>query len=164
MIKRTSVRSASTTTAFHVVSGVLAIAFLFPLIWAIINSLKSPAEANQAPPTLFPKSLSLGNFQTLMDYGSGLPVYFWNSVLVSLLTVVGTVVVCVLGGYGFARFDFFGKKHLFLAVVAILMVPYATILLPLYILLGKLGLAELALGAQPRAGHVPAAVRHADDA
>jgi multiple sugar transport system permease protein len=146
MSTRTTVRSASASVSFHLVSGLLAIAFLFPLLWAVINSLKSPAEANQSPPTLFPKSISFGNFQTLMDYGSGLPVYFWNSVLVSVLTVVGTVVVCVLGGYGFARFDFWGKKQLFLAVVAILMVPYATILLPLYILLGKLGLQNSLIG------------------
>lgn len=146
MTTRSTSRSATASVSFHLVSGVLAVAFLFPLLWAILNALKTPAEANQAHPTLVPKSLSLGNFRTLMDYGSGLPVYFWNSVLVSLLTVLGTVVVCVLGGYGFARFDFFGKKSLFLSVVAILMVPYATILLPLYILLGKLGLQNSLIG------------------
>jgi multiple sugar transport system permease protein len=146
MTTRTKARSAAAGASFHLVSSALAIVFLFPLVWAIVNALKSPAEANQAPPTLFPKSLSLGNFQTLMSYGAGLPTYFWNSVLVSVLTVLGTVVVCILGGYGFARFDFFGKKHLFLAVVSILMVPYATILLPLYILLGKLGLQNSLLG------------------
>ena len=146
MTTRTTRRSLVGSTSFHLASGALAIAFLFPLLWAVINSVKSPAEANQAPPTLIPHSLSLGNFQTLMSYGVGLPTYFWNSVVVSTLTVVGTVVVCVLGGYGFARFDFFGKKHLFVAVVAILMVPYATILLPLYILLGKLGLQNSLVG------------------
>ena len=146
MTMRTTPRRAAASASFHIVSGALAIVFLFPLVWAVINSVKTPAEANQAPPTLIPKSFSLGNFDTLMNYGVGLPTYFWNSVVVSGLTVMGTVVVCVLGGYGFARFDFFGKKHLFIAVVAILMVPYATILLPLYILLGKLGLQNSLIG------------------
>lgn len=146
MTTRTTPRTAAAGASFHLVSGALAIVFLFPLVWAILNSVKTPSEANQAPPTLVPKSLSLGNFQTLMDYGAGLPIYTWNSILVSVLTVLGTVAVCVLGGYGFARFDFLGKKHLFLAVVAILMVPYATILLPLYILLGKLGLQNSLVG------------------
>lgn len=146
MRNRITVRSSAATVSFHLVSGILAIAFLFPLIWAIINSLKTPEEANQRHPTYFPHTLSLGNFKTLMDYGSGLPVYFANSLLVSVLTVIGTVLVCVLGGYGFARFNFWGKKTLFLAVVAILMVPYATILLPLYILLGFLGLQNSLLG------------------
>lgn len=146
MSMRTTPRRAVASASFHVVSGALAIVFLFPLVWAVINSVKTPAEANQAPPTLIPKSFSLGNFETLMNYGVGLPTYFLNSIVVSGLTVVGTVVVCVLGGYGFARFDFWGKKHLFIAVVAILMVPYATILLPLYILLGKLGLQNSLIG------------------
>jgi multiple sugar transport system permease protein len=146
MSMRTTPRRAAASASFHIVSGALAIVFLFPLVWAVINSVKTPAEANQAPPTLIPKSFSFGNFDTLMNYGVGLPTYFWNSIVVSGLTVVGTVVVCVLGGYGFARFDFFGKKHLFIAVVAILMVPYATILLPLYILLGKLGLQNSLIG------------------
>ena len=146
MTMRTTPRRAAASASFHIVSGALAIVFLFPLVWAVINSVKTPAEANQAPPTLIPKSFSLGNFDTLMNYGVGLPTYFWNSVVVSGLTVMGTVMVCVLGGYGFARFDFFGKKHLFIAVVAILMVPYATILLPLYILLGKLGLQNSLIG------------------
>ncbi|CAN5441637.1 carbohydrate ABC transporter permease [soil metagenome] len=146
MSMRTTPRRAAASASFHIVSGALAIVFLFPLVWAVINSVKTPAEANQAPPTLIPKSFSLGNFETLMNYGVGLPTYFWNSIVVSGLTVVGTVVVCVLGGYGFARFDFWGKKHLFIAVVAILMVPYATILLPLYILLGKLGLQNSLIG------------------
>ena len=116
---RTTLRSGTASVSFHLLSGLLAVAFMFPLVWAVMNSLKSPAEANQAPPTLYPHRISLGNFQTLMNYGSGLPVYFWNSVLVSGLTVLGTVVVCVLGGYGFARFEFWGKKHLFIAVVAL---------------------------------------------
>lgn len=146
MSMRATPRRAVASASFHVVSGALAIVFLFPLVWAVINSVKTPAEANQAPPTLIPKSFSLGNFETLMNYGVGLPTYFLNSIVVSGLTVVGTVVVCVLGGYGFARFDFWGKKHLFIAVVAILMVPYATILLPLYILLGKLGLQNSLIG------------------
>lgn len=140
MPKRTSARSVAGGALFHIFSGALAISFLFPLIYALLNSFKTPAEANQSPPTLIPQSFSLGNYQTLMDYGSGLPVYFWNSILVSAITVFGTVVVSVLGGYGFARFDFKGKQPLFLSVIAILMVPYATILLPLYIILGRLGL------------------------
>jgi multiple sugar transport system permease protein len=49
-------------------------------------------------------------------------------------------------GYGFARFDFPGKNLLFLAALAILMVPYATILIPLYVLLDRLGLQNSLVG------------------
>jgi multiple sugar transport system permease protein len=141
-----TVGSASKTTVFHLVSGAAAILFLFPLVWAILSSFKSPAEANQIPPTLFPQSFSLGNYETLATYGAGILSYSWNSLFTALLTVLGTVVICVLAGYGFSRYEFRGKRPLFIVILAILMVPYATLLLPLYILLGNLGLQDSLLG------------------
>lgn len=133
-------------TGYHTLSLVLSVLFLFPLVWAMLNSVKPTAEANQQPPTWFPHSLSLANYQGLATYGEGLGTYAFNSVAVSLMTVLITVVVAVLGGYGFARFEFAGQRPLFLAVLAILMVPYATILLPLYIVLGRLGLQNSLIG------------------
>jgi multiple sugar transport system permease protein len=131
---------------FHTVSMVLAVAFLFPLVWALLNSVKTTDEANQQPPTWLPHSLSLENYSGLAEYGEGLGTYLFNSIALSALTVVGTVLVCVLGGYGFARFTFPGKSALFGVTLAILMVPYATILLPLYIVLGKLGMQNSLIG------------------
>jgi multiple sugar transport system permease protein len=131
---------------FHGVSMFLAAAFLFPLLWALLNSLKTKSEANQQPPSWFPHSLSLDNYRNLASFDQGVGTYLANSIVVSVLTVIGSVVVCVLGGYGFARFTFRGKSLLFGATLAILMVPYATILLPLYILLSRLGLQNTLIG------------------
>jgi multiple sugar transport system permease protein len=133
-------------TAFHVVSMALAIVFLFPLLWALLNSFKPRAEANQQPPTWFPHSLSIANYRSLSAFDQGIGTYLRNSILLSVLTVLGSVVVCVLGGYGFARFAFRGKTLLFGTTLGILMVPYATILLPLYIVLGHLGLQNSLIG------------------
>jgi multiple sugar transport system permease protein len=144
--KTTTIGSASKTTVFHLVSGAAAVLFLFPLVWAVLSSFKSPAEANQIPPTLFPQSFSLGNYETLATYGAGILSYSWNSLFTALLTVFGTVVICVLAGYGFSRYEFRGKRPLFIVILAILMVPYATLLLPLYILLGNLGLQDSLVG------------------
>lgn len=132
--------------AYHIFSIFLSVAFLFPLIWALLNSLKSPNEANQQPPTWFPHSWSLTNYRGLESYGDGIWTYVLNSVLVSVMVVGGTIIVSVFAGYGFARFEFRGKGVLFGATLGILMVPYATILLPLYIVLGKLGLQNSLIG------------------
>ncbi|MFG2057550.1 carbohydrate ABC transporter permease [Micromonospora sp. NPDC048930] len=137
---------AASTGGFHLISGVLTLAFLFPLLWALLNSVKGQAEANQQPPTWFPRTWSLENYRGLASYGEGIGTYLFNSLVLSGLTVAGTVVVCALGGYGFARFEFRGHKPLFGLTLAILMVPYATILLPLYIVLGKLGLQNSVVG------------------
>ncbi|MEU7859920.1 carbohydrate ABC transporter permease [Nonomuraea sp. NPDC049141] len=107
----------------------LAILFLFPLLWSGWASLEEPS-----------------NYLKMAQFGEGVGTYATNSVLVSSMTVAGTLIVSALGGYAFARFDFPGKNLLFLATLAILMVPYATILIPLYVLLGYLGLQNSLLG------------------
>ncbi|WP_327105659.1 carbohydrate ABC transporter permease [Nonomuraea glycinis] len=107
----------------------LAVLFLFPLLWSGYASLEKPV-----------------NYLRMAEYGEGVGTYATNSVLVSVMTVGGTLLVSALGGYAFARFDFPGKNLLFLATLAILMVPYATILIPLYVLLGYLGLQNSLAG------------------
>jgi multiple sugar transport system permease protein len=134
------------TSLFHGGSIVLAVAFLFPIIWAALNSLKTTDEANAQPPTWLPHSLSLQNYRTLSGFDQGIGTYLVNTILLCVLTVTISVVVCLLGGYGFARYTFRGKNLLFGTTLAILMVPYATILLPLYIVIGKLGLQNTLIG------------------
>ncbi|HEY2794675.1 MAG TPA: carbohydrate ABC transporter permease, partial [Micromonosporaceae bacterium] len=85
-------------------------------------------------------------YRALTGFDQGIGVYLLNTFTLCLFTVVGTVVVCVLGGYGFARYRFRGKTLLFSATLTILMVPYATILLPLYIVLGHLHLQNSLIG------------------
>ncbi|WP_433005666.1 carbohydrate ABC transporter permease [Kribbella sp. CA-294648] len=139
-------RAALAGTSYHLVSGILAAIFLVPLIWVALNSIKSPEEANQQPPTWLPKSFSVGNYRQLATYGEGIGVYLLNSAVVCVLVVAGTAVVTVLAGYGFARYEFLGKRLLFGSTLLILMVPYATILLPLYIVLGWFGLTNTVIG------------------
>lgn len=140
------VRSRAMTGAFHGVSAILAMAFLSPLIWATLNSFKSTEEANHQPPTWLPHSLSLQNYKSLTGFDQGIGTYLLNTAILCLFTVIGSALVCVLAGYGFARYKFRGKSLLFGTTLAILMVPYATILLPLYIVLGHLHLQNTLIG------------------
>lgn len=143
---RRGVRRAVAGGSYHLFSGILAAIFLMPILWVTLNSFKTSAEANQASPTWFPHTFSLENYARLASYGNGIAVYLWNSLSLSILVVVGTVVVTVLAGYGFARFRFHGKSLLFGTTLLILMVPYATILIPLYIVLGWLHLTNSVVG------------------
>lgn len=144
--RSTRQRDAIAGSGYHLFSGVLAAVFLIPIIWATLSSFKSSAEANQNPPTWLPHSFSLENYAQLATYGEGIGVYLMNSIVLSALVVLGTVFVTVLAGYGFARFQFLGKNLLFGATLVILMVPYATILIPLYIVLGWLSLTNTVFG------------------
>ncbi|KQQ11303.1 ABC transporter permease [Rathayibacter sp. Leaf296] len=127
-------------TPFWVLTGGLAVIFLYPLIWTAISSVAPRAGTGQT------EGWGLGNYATLVDYQAGIWVYLGNSLLVSGLTVVLTLGTSLLGGYAFSRFEFPGKNLLFLSTLAILMVPYATLLIPLYVLLNIVGLSNSLVG------------------
>lgn len=133
-------------TSYHLFSSLLAAIFLMPIIWVTLNSFKTASEANQSPPTWFPQNWSLENYFRLSDFGSGIGIYLWNSISLSVLVVAGTVVVTVLAGYGFARYNFRGRGLLFGSTLLVLMVPYATILIPLFMVMSWLGLANTTVG------------------
>ena len=127
-------------TPYYVITGGLLIVFLFPLLWSTVASFSAQPGSAQA------LGYGLGNYVRLFEFQEGLPRYFLNSVVVALLTVLITLTVTTLGGYAFARFDFWGKNVLFLLTLAILMVPGATLLIPLYVLLRQLGIDNTLAG------------------
>jgi multiple sugar transport system permease protein len=131
---------AARGAGFNVTGAALAILFLFPLVWSGWSSVKGQPGSAQ------PSGFGFGNYRYLASYGEGVVTYMVNSAAVTAMTVAGTLLVSALGGYGFARFSFPGKNLLFLATLAILMVPYATILIPLYVLLDRLGLQNSLVG------------------
>ena len=123
-----------------VFSGALAIIFLYPLVWTTVSSFSPQAGSAQRD------GWGLGNYVSLANFQAGVWVYLGNSLFVSLLTVALTLIVSFFGGYAFARFQFPGKNLLFLLVLAILMVPYATLLIPLYVILNAIGLNNSLVG------------------
>lgn len=124
----------------YVLTGALAIVFLYPLLWTTVGSVSPLPGSAQVD------GYGLGNYVALAQHGNGLPHYLWNSAVISGVAVVVTLVVATLGGYAFARFSFPGKNVLFLLTLSILMVPYATLLIPLTIWLKALGLNNTLVG------------------
>lgn len=121
-------------SGYYLTTGALAILFLFPLLWSGWASVHSSGR------------WSLQNYTNMFHYRDGVGTYLVNSVAVTGMVVAGTLVVSLLGGYAFGRFRFPGRNALFLATLAILMVPYPTILIPLYVLLGHLHLQNSLIG------------------
>jgi multiple sugar transport system permease protein len=135
-----SLAGIATRTPYWVFTGALALLFLFPLIWTAVASVSPQGGTNQVG------GWGLGNYRTLAGYQGGIGLYLANSAFVSVLTVLLTLGISLLGGYAFARFRFPGKDALFLLTLAILMVPYATLLIPLYVLLNRVGLQNSLVG------------------
>jgi multiple sugar transport system permease protein len=137
---RSTLAGIALRTPSWVLTGGLAVVFLFPLVWTAVASVSPHAGTNQVD------GWGFGNYATLTRYQAGIWRYLFNSAFVSLLTVVLTLAVSLLGGYAFARFRFPGRDLLFLLTLAILMVPYATLLIPLYVLLNQIGLENSLVG------------------
>src|SRR4051794_22218732 len=132
--------------AIYVLCTVLLVLFLAPIAFSTLTSVKVPAEASAVPPTYFPSSFSLANYQKLNMYGAGVWQYVFNSASVALITVVGTILLSTLAGFGFSRFDFPAKNVLFVMMLAALMIPFQSILTPLFLMLSALKLQNTLLG------------------
>ena len=139
--------AAGRSTPSWVLTGGLAVIFLFPLDY----SKATPDQRLRMIELLVAQAWVGGRDESTVyslwsTFGSGLPTYLWNSILVSALTVALVLFVSLFGGYAFARFRFPGRNALFLLTLAILMVPYATLLIPMYVLLKTIGLQNSQLG------------------
>jgi multiple sugar transport system permease protein len=119
---------------------VLAVLFLAPLVYGGYFSLKGQPGSAQST------GFGFKNYSAMARYGEGVGRYLLNTGFVAGATVLGTLLIATLGGYGFARFRFPLKNVLFITTLGILMVPYATILIPLYVVLGHLHLQNTLIG------------------
>jgi multiple sugar transport system permease protein len=140
-------RSSSVNgAAWYLTGAVIALLFLLPLILLLLTVFKTPEGAAATPPSYLPKPFSLKNFSSMFSGDTNLWPFVRNSFVAAIGTVIGTVLVSLLAGFGFARFSFPGKGVLFALVLTIFMVPFQSILTPLYLVLKYLHLNNSLLG------------------
>lgn len=130
---------SSTLTGLNFAAlSVVALFFLFPFFWMISNALRTNDEVLAFPPRLLPSVAHWGNF---VEAWAHLPFgqFFINSLVVAISVTIIVVIVSCLAGYAFARLNFWGRDHLFLAYLGTLMIPQAMLVIPLFLLISKLG-------------------------
>ena len=115
-----------------------AITTIIPFYWMVATSLKSLPEIMQFPPTLFPTELHFENY-ILAWRTIPFATFFKNSAVVSLCVVLGQLFTCSLAGYAFARLRFPGRDQIFLLYLSTMMIPFAVIMIPMYILMRTFG-------------------------
>ena len=115
----------------------MSLLFLIPLYWLVITAFKTPADLAQASPSWIPRTWAWSNFK---DAFQAFPFgrFFVNSVIITVLTVVGTVVSNLIVAYGFACLEWRGRDKLFLVVIATMFLPGAITLIPVFDLWGWL--------------------------
>ena len=124
--------------------AVMLLFTLLPMIWMLLTSIKSGFAALQFPPQWWPNEPTLASYKKLLDptnsVGEDFLRFFWNSLFVSTMSTILSVIVAVPAAYAFSRFDFPGRKFLFFAVLLRNMFPAVVFLVPLFILMRLLGL------------------------
>ena len=121
----------------NIIVFVLALLFLLPLFWLLTNTFKTSAEIYKMPPDILPTKWFMGNLSELFQ---GQPAVQWitNSFIVAFFTGLFSVIISALAAYGFAKLHFKGRTVLFLLVIASIMVPKETFIVPLFDVVVKL--------------------------
>ena len=119
---------------------------LFPLMMSLLTSVKPAGEAATWPPNYLPSRLSLNNYVEMYKYQAGLPLYLINSFSVAFMAIGGCVILASLAGFGLARFSIPYKEFFFLLLICGMMIPYQTLLTPLYIMFSRLGIQNTRVG------------------
>ena len=133
--------------AEHATGMIASALFLAPIIWTVLSTFKRAQEARQPPLPPWPTSgFSVENYVTLNTFGDGLWGPARNSIYVSVMTVLVSVAISVLAGYGFSRFRFPLKNLLFIVILSTIMIPFQSILTPIFLVLTKIGLHNTLTG------------------
>jgi multiple sugar transport system permease protein len=116
-----------------------AIIMLVPLLWTLLLSFKGNSELMRDSMTAFSPPYTLENYRAILA-GSSVSQWLLNSLIVSLGTTAGVLILCSLAGYGFARLDFPFRRTLFVFVLLGLAIPEQAVILPRHQLFAALGL------------------------
>jgi len=112
---------------------------LVPFIWMVSVSLMPEGGANQFPPQLFPKEISWEHYRRLFSQ-MNIVRYFINSIIVSVSVTAISLVFNSMAGYAFAKYRFPGKNKLFSLLLSAMVIPAQVTMLPLFLMLNRLGL------------------------
>ncbi len=119
----------------------LSVIIIAPIVWTISTSLRTPAQSFSLPPKWFPTDWATENYTQVFKR-----IPFWrlifNSFFVTLTIVIGQLITATLAGYAFARLDFPGKNVLFWLIMATLMIPLQATIIPVFVLVSRMGLAD----------------------
>jgi len=112
--------------------------FLFPLFWMVSTSLKTPEQIFIFPPSLLPNPVRLQNYVDTVNY---IPFfrYALNTLYICALGVIGITISSSLVAYGFSRIEWPGRDIFFIVTIATMMIPFAVLMIPLYVLFRKVG-------------------------
>ena len=123
----------------HIFLIVCSFVMIYPLLWMVSASLK-PDNEIFGTLWLWPSEFQWSNYTEGWDaLVVSFTTFYWNSIVVTVLSVIGNVISCSFTAYAFARLEFTGKNIWFALMMMTLMLPYHIVLIPQYLLFLELG-------------------------
>jgi len=132
---KTTTRSDKTSRlAAHLLLAVGALVMIMPFLWMLSTSVKSFADSMSVPPKWLPTEWRFDNYARVID-SIDFGTYYLNTVIVTLGRTAGQLVLCSLAAYAFASLRFPFKNTIFLALLAVLMVPSQVVMIPSFVIM-----------------------------
>ena len=128
------------------IGAIVSVVVLFPIIWIVLTSFKDVKEIYTIPLTIWPRNFVWTNYLTVVKGLPEFPVYFANSIKVTIGTLALVLPTSAAAGYALGRRDFPGKSAINLFLIAVLAVPYLVFLIPLYIIEDALNMLDTNIG------------------
>lgn len=125
---------------YHILVFAVGLVMIYPLIWMVMSSFKPTNTIFQTAGSLIPETFTFENY---INGWKGFAkvtfaTFFKNSLFISVVATIGTVISSSIVAYGFARFKFKGKKLLFSAMLLSMMLPAQVLMIPQYLWYQKL--------------------------
>jgi ABC-type glycerol-3-phosphate transport system permease component len=134
-------RRRRNSAQIYIVVMSLAVLFAGPFVWLVLAAVKTQAEWVAVPPRILPEDPQWSNFvHAFTDIN--FPAYAANSLFLSTVYAVLVTLSSAIVGFGFARLHGWGKRPLFVVVLATMMLPQILTIIPTYLLFSRIGLVN----------------------
>lgn len=132
------VRQKIVSISLTILLALVGIMILLPILWMLSTSLKEQGEVFIIPPKWIPRPIHWDNYPKALDFMNAQVVY-GNTILVTSVAILGTIISSTLVAFAFARLRAPGKEVLFLIVLSTIMLPQQVVLIPQFILFKLFG-------------------------
>jgi len=129
----------------HVILILASFLAFGPFVWMFLTSIKTFEETIRIPVQFFPEVPQWVNY-SIVSNKLNFPLLYLNTIIVTVLSIIGQVLIVTLCAYAFDRLNFPGKNVLFLGMLALMMVPGQIFIIPRFKLMVKMGLTNTLWG------------------
>jgi alpha-1,4-digalacturonate transport system permease protein len=130
---------------------------LAPVLWFVLSSFKDATDLGARPPKILPTRWAFENYTEAFEMYNYMR-YFTNSVFVTTVATLLTLLINSMAAYAFAKYNFRGRDGLFVMTLAMIMIPLQVILIPMYLVVSSLGLVNTYWGMIIPAAATPTGV------